>query len=38
MQIDCFDFLNKKYHGRDFTELLEKIFNGLDNLCERYGL
>jgi len=38
MQIDCFDFLTKKYHGRDFTELLEKIFNGLDNLCERYGL
>ena len=38
MQIDSFDFLVKKYHGRDFTELLEKIFNGLDSLCERYGL
>jgi len=38
MQIENFDFLTKKYHGRDFTELLEKIFNGLDSLCERYGL
>ena len=38
MQIDSFDFLVKKYHGRDLTELLEKIFNGLDSLCERYGL
>ena len=37
-EIDEFDFLVRKYHGRDFTEMLERIFNGLDNLCEQYGL
>ena len=37
-EIDDFDFLVRKYHGRDFTELLEKVYNGLDNLCEQYGL
>ena len=38
VEIDEFDFLVKRYHGRDFTELLEKVFNGLENLCEQYGL
>jgi len=38
VEIDEFDFLVKRYHGRDFTELLEKVFNGLDQLCEQYGL
>ena len=38
VEIDEFDFLVKRYHGRDFTELLEKVFNGLDSLCEQYGL
>ena len=33
-EIDDFDFLIRKYHGRDFTELLEKVYNGLDSLCE----
>lgn len=28
----------QKYHGGDFTELLEKVYNGLENLCEQYGL
>lgn len=37
-EIDDFDFLVRKYHGRDFTELLEKVYNGLDGLCEQYGL
>lgn len=37
-EIDEFDFLIRKYHGRDFTELLEKVYNGLDSLCEQYGL
>ena len=37
-EIDEFDFLVRKYHGRDFTELLEKVYNGLDGLCEQYGL
>ena len=38
VEIEEFDFLVKRYHGRDFTELLEKVFNGLDSLCEQYGL
>jgi len=38
VEIGEFDFLVKRYHGRDFTELLEKVYNGLDSLCEQYGL
>ena len=38
VEIGEFDFLVKRYHGRDFTELLEKVYNGLDALCEQYGL
>mmetsp|Transcript_13554 Transcript_13554/g.17165 ORF Transcript_13554/g.17165 Transcript_13554/m.17165 type:complete len:114 (-) Transcript_13554:1273-1614(-) len=38
VEIHEFDFFVKRYHGRDFTELLEKVFNGLDSLCEQYGL
>jgi class 3 adenylate cyclase len=38
IEIDEFDYLVKRYHGRDFTELLEKVFNGLDQLSEQYGL
>ena len=34
IEIDDFDFLVRKYHGRDFTELIEKIYTGLENLCE----
>lgn len=37
-EIDEFDFLVRKYQGRDFTELLEKVYNGLDSLCEQFGL
>lgn len=38
IEINEFDFLVQKYHGGDFTDLLEKVFNGLENLCEQYGL
>ena len=33
-----FDAIVKSYPGKELLEILDKVFNGFDELCEMYGI
>lgn len=33
-----FDKLCSKYNGKDLLDLLDKVYDGLDNFCEQYAV
>ena len=38
IEVDDFDYLVEKYHGTKFTEILGKIFSGLEALGDKHGI
>ena len=38
IEVDDFDYLVERYHGSKFTELLGKIFSGLEALADKHGI